>query len=103
MKNQAKIYELSEMICKGCKTRHDCKNNDGFCIMSEVVAEYLIDNGYGNANQTRKDTAKEIFDDIKYGFENTPYYRLNPQLVFELKTILLHIAKKYGLNIEKED
>lgn len=101
MTDREKIYELSDMICKGCKTRHDCDTEN--CIMSEVVAEYLIDNGYGNANQTRKDTAKEIFDDIKYGFENTPYYRLNPQLVFELKTILLHIAKKYGLNIEKED
>lgn len=64
------------------------------------IAELLYDNGYRKMDKVRKETAKEIFDDIKYGFENTPYYKLNPMLVYELKTILAHIAKKYGIELE---
>ncbi|MCM1441164.1 MAG: hypothetical protein NC131_18475 [Roseburia sp.] len=42
------VEELSKEICHGCKTRHSCDNNDGFCVMSDVVAEWLIEHGYGN-------------------------------------------------------
>lgn len=50
MTNREKIYELSDMICKGCKTRHVCDAEN--CIMSEVVAEYLINAGYRKMNDT---------------------------------------------------
>lgn len=50
MTDREKIYELSDMICKGCKTRHDCDTEN--CIMSEVVAEYLINAGYRKMNDT---------------------------------------------------
>ena len=51
------IEELSREICNGCKTRHKCENNDGFCIMSDVVAEWLLNNGYRKV-EVGKETAK---------------------------------------------
>lgn len=58
MTDRERIYELSEAICKGCKTRHDCDTEN--CIMSEVVAEYLLENGYGDIKQIVKDILSEI-------------------------------------------
>lgn len=50
--------------------------------------------------QVRKDTAREILQDIKYGIENTKYYKFNPMLVYELETIVSHISQKYGVEVE---
>lgn len=70
--------------------------------MSDVVSEYLLNKGYRKAEIVKKETAEEIFNDIKYGIENTLYYRFNSALAYELKTILLHIKKKYGLQLEDD-
>lgn len=59
------VEELNNMICKGCKTRHDCENNDGFCIMSDVVAEYLLENGYGKISKVGKGAIKDIKEKLQ--------------------------------------
>lgn len=51
MTKEQRIEQLSGEICNGCRTRYKCNNNDGFCIMSDVVAEWLIDKGYGNIKE----------------------------------------------------
>lgn len=83
---QMQIEELSKEICNGCKTRHKCENNDGFCIMSDVVAEHLLNKDYGNI----KDYQAEIDrlstelahreEDLIHADENVFYRECNVKL-----------------------
>lgn len=53
------------------------------------------------AEQIRKETAKEILQDIEYGIANTPYYRFNPMITREIESIVSHIQKKWNVEVEQ--
>lgn len=99
MNNQEKIYELSEMICKGCKTRHDCDTEN--CIMSEVVAEYLLNNGYGKLSEVAKDILQPLHYEIdREKCVGVLYNDYNYGLDTALNKIK-NLSEKYGVEIEE--
>lgn len=93
---QKKIDELSKAICNGCKTRHKCDNE--CCTMSYVVAEYLIEKGYGNIKKFATDLVyKSVFG----------YKGLTPDcveqcedLISQFEDTVRDFAKDYGVEIE---
>ncbi len=100
MDKKEQIEELSKEICNGCRTRHDCENKDGFCIMSDVVAEWLIEKGYRKIIPNvdfvvrASDLVKVREKAIKDVLRDVVNERVGGQWLVEL-------FKKYGVEIEE--
>lgn len=131
MTDREKIYELSEAICRGCKTRHDCNTEN--CAMSEIVAEYLFNVGYRKMDEVtlrldlgdrtaeeikqiaeafngeiKKQVAKEVlqkaFESMK-GISAKTDCLLDDESVYEdssLVNVLNLIGKPYGVEVDEK-
>lgn len=106
--------------CEQCAYKKDCDNGtqnqlyeDALALINRLETEcadkerYTIEL-YNRAReaerekeQIRKETAKEILQDIEYGIANTPYYRFNPMITREIESIVSHIQKKWNVEVEQ--
>lgn len=93
---KTKVEELSKEICSGCKTRHKCDNE--CCIMSAVVAEWLIRKGYGNIKQF----ANDLYYNSVFSYNgNKSCEEQCDNLINQFDDTIKNFAKDYGITIEE--
>ena len=96
MNKQEQIEEMAKVIAR--RSMYFRNPNVAFMTTARKTADSLYKEGYRKADEMRKETAKEIFEEI----EKLTYRLLNDKdyVVGDMIVDILDLAQNYGVEVE---
>lgn len=101
---QEQIEEMAKTSCVACAPHNCCPILDKFrpCDAALEYAEAVYDEGYRKVDEVRKETAKEILNDLYFNLKSSVQDKVaKSNDYYNVAGWVEEIAKEYGVEVEE--